>query len=175
MHTVPRVLSACTSALLPFQSITGPGPARPGRTVPPAFLLTAGAQVAAGHGDPPFPFLDKDAHQAAASDVRSARRPANDATGVPLTLRLYVSRGSLNCERAIRTVERVMAEIPPHVVTLHVIDVAVDTESAARDRVLYTPTLVLTDRRARTTHVLGSLANPGILLDVLHASGLEPI
>ena len=104
-----------------------------------------------------------------------ARRDAITGSPPPaVSLRLYVSQGSLHCERATRSLSQVLARYAPGAIALQILDVAREPERAARDRVLFTPTLIIVDRRDRTTHVLGSLSSPAVLVDLLQAAGLDP-
>lgn len=55
---------------------------------------------------------------------------------------LYVSSNSLPCARAIASLRSMVALFPPGRVTFEVRDVAQHTDAAARDRILFTPTLL---------------------------------
>jgi hypothetical protein len=88
---------------------------------------------------------------------------------------LYVSGNSLNCGRATTTLQALLREFPSDAVRFRVVDVLHDMDGAARDRVLFTPTLIFTDHQQRKTRVLGDLSNSKILWDLLLAAGLEPI
>jgi hypothetical protein len=88
---------------------------------------------------------------------------------------LYVSTNSLNCGRAASALQRLLSQFPTDGVRLKIVDVAHDVERAIDDRVLFTPTLIVTDRQQRKTRVLGDLTNSNVLWDLLVASGLEPL
>jgi hypothetical protein len=88
---------------------------------------------------------------------------------------LYVSGSSMNCGRATIALEAVLREFPASAVHFRVVDILHDMDGAARDRVLFTPTLIFTDQEQRKTRVLGDLSNQKLLWDLLLAAGLEPI
>ena len=88
---------------------------------------------------------------------------------------LYVSGSSVSCSRAARAVHDVVREFPANSLKLRVVDVLDDIDGATRDRVLFTPTLIFTDRQQRKTRVLGDLSNTRVLWDLLVGAGLEPI
>ena len=87
---------------------------------------------------------------------------------------LYVSDNSLNCGRAMATLQALLKEFPSNAVRFRVVDVLHEMDAATRDRVLFTPTLIFTDQQQRKTRVLGDLSNPKVLWDLLLAAGLEP-
>jgi hypothetical protein len=97
--------------------------------------------------------------------------PADDPgqLAVLVELVLYVSAGSLACDRALATLRSVLADYPPGRIQLVVRDVAEHVEAAARDRILFTPTL-LCGTREPYLRVLGDLTNRAILLDVLETA-----
>lgn len=60
----------------------------------------------------------------------------------PFELRLYVSKKSVHSERAIQVIQKICSERLEHRYSLEVIDVTIDRERAAADRILNVPTLV---------------------------------
>jgi circadian clock protein KaiB len=96
------------------------------------------------------------------------------ATPLAADLVLYVSGNSLNSIRAVRSLRSLIDRYPPDALKVRIVDVADDVTGAARDRVIFTPTLIITDSAERTTRLLGSLSNADVLADLLRAVGLEP-
>ena len=66
---------------------------------------------------------------------------------VPFELRLYVSKKSVHSERAIQVIQKICSDRLEGRYSLEIIDVSIDKERAAADRILNVPTLVwvLTD------------------------------
>jgi hypothetical protein len=87
---------------------------------------------------------------------------------------LYISGTSLNSIRAVRSLRSLIDRYPPNALRMRIVDVAADVTGATRDRVIFTPTLIITDSAERTTRLLGSLSNADVLADLLRAVGLEP-
>jgi hypothetical protein len=109
-------------------------------------------------------------------DPPPTRNPATPSvTADRVELRLYVSADSMNSARAVMALEQIVRAFPPRAFRTHVLDVATSVEAAARDRVLFTPTLILTDRAQRSTRVLGDLSKVDVLVELLRATGLEPV
>jgi circadian clock protein KaiB len=108
--------------------------------------------------------------------ARSAGRPGSPkaASDHAADLVLYVSGDSINSIRAVRSLTALMQRYPPDTVRVRIVDVAEDVAAATKDRVLFTPTLIITDSAARTTRLLGSLSNAEVLADLLRTVGIEP-
>ena len=106
----------------------------------------------------------------------SGTPPPRKRQAVPLAadLVLYVSGSSLNSVRAVRSLRSLIDRYPPNALRMRIVDVADDVTGATRDRVIFTPTLIITDSAERTTRLLGSLSNADVLADLLRAVGLEP-
>ncbi len=106
---------------------------------------------------------------------RDGKPATPGVTADRVELRLYVSADSMNSARAVVALEQIVRAFPPRAFRTHVLDVATSVDAAARDRVLFTPTLILTDRAQRSTRVLGDLSNVDVLVELLRATGLEPV
>ena len=61
---------------------------------------------------------------------------------LPFELRLYISPKSVHSERAVQVIQRICSERLEHRYSLEIIDVSIDKERAATDRILNVPTLV---------------------------------
>ena len=86
--------------------------------------------------------------------------------GNRVELVLYVSAGSPASAKALATLRTLLAEFPPNQLRLTVLDVAEHIDAAARDRILFTPTLLCGEREPNV-RVLGDLTNREVLLDLL--------
>jgi hypothetical protein len=139
---------------------------------------------------PPFWLVDPETVDelerrfAAAGPPPRGMRPAPDAhhRHIPdaredlVDVVLYVSINSLNCGRATSALQALLAQFPQDAaMRVRIVDVAHDVESAVEDRVLFTPTLIVTDRQQRKTRVLGDLSNLTVLWEILVAAGIEPL
>ena len=105
---------------------------------------------------------------------RGSSRPGDGSRGDcpdPIELILYVSPHSPRSATAIANVKRVLAAYKAGQVTLTICDVAKDPDRGIRDSVAFTPTLVKRSPGPRT-FILGHLANPDVLLELLE--GCEP-
>lgn len=105
--------------------------------------------------------------------TRALRPPRTTALEDPrVELILYVSAESLACRRAEQTLHDVLARFDARQINWRVSDIAADPDAAARDHVLFTPTLI---KRAPEPQlwVLGELT-PRVTVDVLLMSGLIP-
>lgn len=99
---------------------------------------------------------------------------APDAVGdVPLELVLYVAPNSPACARARANLEAVLAAYDRDRVRLTVHDVSRDVTEAERDRIVFTPTLLL--RGAEAGCVVGDLTQGGAVDALLNMGGLEKI
>lgn len=78
------------------------------------------------------------------------------------------------CARAELVLRGLLRQYASDAFTLRVVDVARNIEAAERDRVLYTPTLICRGSKG-DTRVLGDLSNVSVLIEVLHAMGVEPL
>ena len=83
---------------------------------------------------------------------------------------LFRSRLSL---KARRNLESVLAGYDPAAVRLEVRDVTVDALQAEADRVVFTPTLLVRGPADATAWVVGDLADPEIIINLLRLGGLE--
>ena len=92
-----------------------------------------------------------------------------------VVLRLYVSPDSMSCARAVVALQQMIRQFPPRAFRVQIVDVAADVDAAARESVLFTPTLTMIDGAGRATRVLGDLSNASLLVDLLRGSGLEPV
>ena len=92
---------------------------------------------------------------------------------VAIELVLYVSPGSLPCVRAERVMRGILEQYDTRRVAFRVCDLTLDPEAASRDRIIFTPTLV---KRSPPPHVwvLGDLARPEVVTDLLHMCGITP-
>ena len=93
---------------------------------------------------------------------------------VAIELVLYVSPGSLPCVRAERVMRGILEQYDARKVAFRVCDLTLDPEAASRDRIIFTPTLV---KRSPPPHVwvLGDLARPEVVTDLLHMCGVTPV
>ena len=87
---------------------------------------------------------------------------------------LYVTPASLACVRAQRVMRDVLSRYDSSRINFRVTDLTADPESAARDRVIFTPTLV---KRSPPPNVwvLGDLTKVDVLTDFLEMCGVEPV
>ena len=90
-----------------------------------------------------------------------------------IELVLYVSPGSLPCARAERVMRTILEQYDARKVAFRICDLTVEPDAAARDRIIFTPTLV---KRSPPPHVwvLGDLAKPEVVTDLLHMCGVTP-
>jgi len=87
---------------------------------------------------------------------------------------LYVSPGSRLSVKARRSLETVLSGYDPEVVRLEVRDVTQDALRAEADRVVFTPTLLVRGPAEATAWVVGDLADPDIVVNLLRLGGVEP-
>jgi CheY-like chemotaxis protein len=135
------------------------------------------------------PFLDRMADIVAASRRRQearrhspspapARNVARDShrppsrTSVRLELVLYTSAASEKCQRAMRTVQRVMERFNAAQVRLTVKDLSTVPAAGEEDAVVFTPTLVKRGPGPRTW-IVGNLDQDDLLIDLFEVSGVE--
>ena len=97
--------------------------------------------------------------------------PVQERAEVELVL--YVSSASVSSIRAQRILRDILDKYEPHQVKLSITDVGREPEDAARDRVLFTPTLVKRTPPP-TVWILGDLSQTQVVLDLLHMCGLDP-
>lgn len=90
----------------------------------------------------------------------------------PLELVLYVSANSPACAKAIQTLSTMLHNLPANYARLSIVDVALDVEAAAKDRVIFTPTLIC-GRGLPRVRVIGDLSNREVLVDLLESAGLD--
>jgi hypothetical protein len=101
--------------------------------------------------------------------------PVNRNDTPRVDVRLYVSADSVNSSRAILALQEITRIFPAAALNIYVMDVALEIEAATRDRVLFTPTLIVTDLSNRSTRVLGDLSNSDVMVDLLRTMGVEPV
>ena len=119
------------------------------------------------------PLRPGQAPPSAAPGKRRLQGDGSTGIGSATELVLYVSGNSLNSTRAVRSLTTLLQRYPAGQINVRIVDVASDVDAATRDRVLYTPTLIVTDRSLRTTRLLGSLANAEVLAELLSSLGFE--
>jgi CheY-like chemotaxis protein len=90
----------------------------------------------------------------------------------PVELILYVSSESVGSAAAIRNIEKALARFDSAQVRLTVCDLSEHPEKGAEHRVTFTPTLVRKSPAPRTC-ILGHLANPDLVLEMLSDCDLE--
>jgi KaiB domain len=90
----------------------------------------------------------------------------------PLALVLYVSADSPACARAIQTLSNLLRNLPATYAQLSIVDVALNTAAAAKDRVIFTPTLMCGHGLPRV-RVIGDLSNREVLIELLQTAGLD--
>jgi hypothetical protein len=90
----------------------------------------------------------------------------------PLELVLYVSASSPACAKAIRALHDLFREVPVRYAHLSIVDVALNVDAAAKDRVIFTPTLVF-GRGLPRVRVIGDLSNRGVLIELLQSAGVD--
>jgi two-component system OmpR family response regulator len=135
------------------------------------------------------PFLDRMADIVEATkrrrDVRHHSKPAQKAhslafdihrppprKGVRLELVLYTSAASEKCQRAMRTLQRVMDKYNAAQVRLTVNDLSASPTVGEEDSVVFTPTLVKRGPGPRTW-IVGNLDQDDLLIDLFEVSGVE--
>ncbi len=130
------------------------------------------------------PFLDRIAGVVwlAKNRQTSARPPAGHrgtshdrsrpSSAPKIDLVLYTSAASEKCQKAIRTVERVLERYNATQVRFSICDLSSSTAAAEEDSVVFTPTLVKRGPGPRTW-IVGNLDQPDLLVDLLEVSGVE--
>lgn len=88
----------------------------------------------------------------------------------PIDLVLYVSAHSLRSAHAITNIKSVLARFESSRVKLTICDLSQDPHLGIADAVAFTPTLVKRSPGPRT-FILGHIANPEILVEILEACG----
>jgi DNA-binding response OmpR family regulator len=105
------------------------------------------------------------------------RQPDPSAPGQadtpPPVLRLYVNRASPFSERARQRMQELLAGYDLAGLRFEVCDLLEHVEEAARDRVVFTPTLVYRGKGA-TAWVLGDLSDTKVVQDLLALAGVRP-
>jgi DNA-binding response OmpR family regulator len=94
--------------------------------------------------------------------------------GPVVELVLYVTPESLPCQRALRVIRDILGQYQPEQVDFRVQDLTEEPAAAERDRIIFTPTLV---KKSPPPHVwvLGDLARPEVVTDLLHLCGVTPV
>lgn len=104
-----------------------------------------------------------------AATTDTATMPGDDA----VELVLYVSPASVACARAQRAMREILSRYDSSRIKFQVCDMTEDPESAARDRILFTPTLIKR-APAPTVWVLGDLTRRELVTDLLQMCGVVP-
>jgi hypothetical protein len=91
----------------------------------------------------------------------------------PVELVLYVSPQSLACARAQRVMQDILQRYDRDVIAFRVCDTTEEPDAAARDRIIFTPTLV---KRSPPPNmwVLGDLTKADVVTDLLQMCGVSP-
>jgi CheY-like chemotaxis protein len=92
--------------------------------------------------------------------------------GVRLELVLYTSAASEKCQRAMRTIQRVMDKFNAAQVNLTIKDLAATPKGGEEDSVVFTPTLVKRGPGPRTW-IVGNLDQDDLLIDLFEVSGVD--
>jgi CheY-like chemotaxis protein len=105
--------------------------------------------------------------------VVEATRGGAVAPATRVELVLYVSPKSIACSRALKVMRDLLRAYDTRQIDFRVCDTAADPNAAARDRIIFTPTLV---KRSPPPNVwvLGDLSNADVVTDLLHMSGVSP-
>jgi DNA-binding response OmpR family regulator len=105
-----------------------------------------------------------------------SNRPGDDSGGGdcpdPVELVLYVSASSPKSAAAITNIRSVLSRFSSERVRLTIHDLSQDPNAGAQDSVAFTPTLVKRSPGPRT-FILGHIANPDILVEILQSCGEE--
>jgi DNA-binding response OmpR family regulator len=108
--------------------------------------------------------------------VIPSSRPGDNNTGGdcpdPVELVLYVSASSPKCAAALTNIRKVLSRFESDRVRLTVHDLSRDPHAGEADSVAFTPTLVKRSPGPRT-FILGHIANPDVLIEILQACGEE--
>ena len=86
-----------------------------------------------------------------------------------MQLVLYITPGSLPCQRALLAVRNILERYDSRRINVEVLDPAEQPEAAQRDRVMFTPTLIKRSPGAQAS-IVGDLSNPDALVDLLQIS-----
>jgi ActR/RegA family two-component response regulator len=92
--------------------------------------------------------------------------------GIRLELVLYISTASEKCQRALRTVQRVLEKYNTSQVSFSVRDLSNHPSSGDEDAVVFTPTLVKRGPGPRTW-IVGNIDQDDLLVDLLDVSGVD--
>ena len=108
---------------------------------------------------------------------RSPRSNTGETSMVQPTvveLVLYVSPHSLACARAQRVMHDLLGRYDARQIDFRVSDTTREPDAAAKDRVIFTPTLI---KRSPPPHVwvLGDLTKADVVTDLLHMCGVAPV
>jgi CheY-like chemotaxis protein len=95
------------------------------------------------------------------------------ANGV-VELILYVSPASLPCARALRVMQQLLQRYDNRRIHFSVCDVAADPQRAARDHVVFTPSLVKR-RPSPRVWIVGNLEQSQVVTDMLVACGVADL
>lgn len=108
-----------------------------------------------------------------ANEAAPATPPAVDLEEA-VDLVLYVSPDSPSSHRARRNVEKLLERFPTDRLGFQVVDLSSDPRRAEEDNIVFTPTL-LKRRPDPRAWILGDLGDPGVVVDLLHMCGIEPV
>jgi hypothetical protein len=86
---------------------------------------------------------------------------------------LYISPHSLACARAQRVMHEILRRYDRERIRFRVCDTTQEPDAAARDRIIFTPTLVKRSPPP-SIWVLGDLTRPEVVTDLLHMCGVAP-
>lgn len=101
-------------------------------------------------------------------------RPQARRTAARIELVLYVSEDSPASIQAREALERVLSSFNRAEIEYAIRDMKESTETAERDRVVFTPTLVRR-RPVPQIWIVGDLRDGDIIADLLRASGVSPV
>ena len=87
---------------------------------------------------------------------------------------LDVSPDSPSSQRARRNLDKLLERFPTDRLRFHVVDLSFEAQRAEEDKIVFTPTLVKRRPDPRAW-ILGDLGDPGVVVDLLHMCGLEPV
>jgi len=89
----------------------------------------------------------------------------------PIELVMYVTPASLACDKAMRALEETLSRYDSSRIKVKVVDITLDSASAANDRIIFTPALVKRTPPPQVW-VLGDLSRPHVLPDLLRMWGV---
>jgi CheY-like chemotaxis protein len=87
---------------------------------------------------------------------------------------LYVSPDSPSSHRARRNLDKLLEQFPAERLVFQVVDLSSEPARAEDDKIVFTPTL-LKRRPDPPAWILGDLGDPGVVVDLLHMCGIQPV